>query len=78
MTENVRISLSELRKKGKFQYLIYDPLEECRFKIEYKNFEGLPAYFFYWGNEEMDDVCSNNAIDIIHCLNEYYDVVLIP
>jgi hypothetical protein len=74
------ISLSKLHEEGRVKfYAGFDgPFEYCLCILSYHLINGLPFYEVTFTDKDKDDMCSNNAIDIMICLNKEYGLVLIP
>lgn len=73
------ISLSELRQKRKFIGMAGEKqLDFCLFEIQYRTIAGLPFYELRFPEEDIQDIGSNNAADIIEAANEYFEVMLVP
>lgn len=77
----LKFSLMELHKKRKITFLAEKdcvPFEVILFTITLRYINGLPFYEVCFEEDAPDNICSNNAVDIVIAINRLYDLVVVP
>jgi hypothetical protein len=73
------ISLSELKRTRRFNATQKDVFEFCVFEVRYRVVAGLPMYEVLFPEESVVmNAVTNNAVDVVEYLNQYFNVRLVP